>query len=498
MNELLARDVITPTSPVQGSGAAPLPLVVDLDGTLIKTDLLFETANRFVTHRLLRAPSLLGWLVRGRAVMKAELAERAAPDPATLPYHAPLLEWLGAEKAGGRRLILATASHRKLATAVADHLGLFDEVLATEGSVNLKAEHKRDLLVARFGKGGFDYVGNDLADLPVWAAARHAHVVGASPALLAEARRQGSVDRVFASERMPAAAALFKCMRPHQWMKNLLIVVPLLSAHRYGDLQALWATLWAFIAFGLCASSVYVLNDLVDVGDDRHHASKRKRPFAAGQLSLLAGWVAWPTLLLLSFGLAWALLPPIFSAVLAGYLVITMTYSLRFKQYAILDVLLLAGLYTTRIVAGAAAIAVPLSFWLLTFSMFIFLSLALMKRYSELRPARHAGKGGKLRGRGYQHDDLEMVASFGSSSGYLSVLVLALYIQGSDAAQLYQTPRVIWLACPLMLFWISRAWLIAHRGLMHDDPIVFAIKDRISWFTGAGLAAIFAASGAVS
>jgi 4-hydroxybenzoate polyprenyltransferase/phosphoserine phosphatase len=494
MNDLAATE---PTTVTIGGGAA-LPLIVDLDGTLIKTDLLFETANRFITHRLLHAPSLLGWWVQGRAVMKAELADRAAPDPATLPYHAPLIEWLKAEKATGRRVILATASHRKLATAVADHLGLFDEVLATERRVNLKAEHKRDLLVARFGQGGFDYVGNDDADLPVWAAARRAHVVGASPALLKKARRQGVVDRVFESERMPLSAALFKCMRPHQWMKNLLIVVPLLSAHRYGDLQALWATRWAFIAFGLCASSVYVLNDLVDVGDDRHHASKRKRPFAAGQLSLLAGWVAWPALLMLSFLLALTTLPPIFSAVLAGYLVITMAYSLRFKQHAIIDVLLLAGLYTIRIVAGAAAIAVPLSFWLLTFSMFIFLSLAFMKRFSELRAARHDGKAGKLRGRGYQNGDLEIVASFGSAAGYLAVLVLALYIQGSDAAQLYQTPRMIWLACPLMLFWISRAWLIAHRGLMHDDPIIFAIKDRASWCTGVGLAAIFAASGAVT
>jgi 4-hydroxybenzoate polyprenyltransferase/phosphoserine phosphatase len=494
MNDLPATET---TTPISGS-AGTTPLVVDLDGTLIKTDLLVETANHFVTHRLLSAPSLLVWLARGRAVMKAELAERAAPDPATLPYHAPLLDWLKTEKATGRRMVLATASHRKLATAVADHLGLFDEVLATEGSVNLKAERKRDLLVTRFGQGGFDYVGNDAADLPVWAAARQAHVVGASSTVLAMARSQGPVDRVFDTERMPGAAALLKCMRPHQWMKNLLIVVPLLSAHRYGDVQALWATLWAFIAFGLCASSVYVLNDLVDVGDDRHHASKRRRPFASGQLSLLVGWVAWPTLLMLSFLLALATLPLTFAAVLAGYLVITMAYSLRFKQYAILDVLLLAGLYTIRIFAGAAAIAVPLSFWLLTFSLFIFLSLALMKRYSELRPARHRGEAGKLRGRGYQHDDLDMVASFGSSSGYLSVLVLALYIQGGEAAQLYQTPRVIWLACPLMLFWISRAWLIAHRGLMHDDPIVFAIKDRVSWFTGAGLAAIFAASGAVT
>ena len=488
----------TETPPAQVGNSGLPPLVVDLDGTLIKTDLLFETANRFVTHRLLRAPSLIGWLFRGRAVMKAELAERAAPDAATLPYHEPLLAWLHAEKASGRRLVLATASHRTLAEAVAGHLGIFDEVLATEGSVNLKSARKRDLLIARFGEGGYDYVGNDDADLAVWAAARHAHVVGASPALLAKARAQSHVDRVFGSERMPAAAALFKCMRPHQWVKNLLIVVPLLTAHRYGDAQALSATLWAFIAFGLSASSVYVLNDLVDVGDDRHHASKRKRPFAAGQMSLLAGWVAWPTLLGLSFLLAALTLPPIFSAVLAAYLVITLAYSLRFKQYAVLDVLLLAGLYTIRIVAGAAAIAVPLSFWLLTFSMFIFLSLAFMKRFSELRAARQGGKAGTLRGRGYQHDDLEMVASFGSAAGYMSVLVLALYIQGSDAAQLYQTPRVIWLACPLMLFWISRAWLIAHRGLMHDDPIVFAIKDGVSWVTGVGLVAIFAASGAVS
>jgi 4-hydroxybenzoate polyprenyltransferase len=246
------------------------------------------------------------------------------------------------------------------------------------------------------------------------------------------------------------------------------------------------------MVFGLTASSVYILNDLADVADDRHHHRKRFRPFAFGNLSLLTGWVAWPSLLIAAFVLASTLLPASFVWVLGAYFILTLAYSLRLKQSAMLDVLTLAGLYTIRIIAGAAAISVPLSFWLLSFSVFIFLSLAFIKRFSELKTARKSGHEGNIRGRGYVHQDLELVSSMGSSAGYLSVLVLALYIQDAVNANLYGAPQVIWLACPILLYWISRAWLIAHRGQMHDDPIVFAIKDRVSWVVGACFLGVFA------
>ena len=286
--------------------------------------------------------------------------------------------------------------------------------------------------------------------------------------------------------------AMLKAMRLHQWMKNLLVFVPLMAAHQYADVQRDVLALMAFVVFSLTASSVYLLNDLVDVQDDRHHTRKRNRPFASGALSLITGWVAWPVLLLVAATLSVFFMPVLFSVSLGIYFVLTVAYSLHLKQLAVVDVLTLAALYTLRIIAGAAAIDVAMSFWLLLFSMFIFLSLALIKRYSELKVARDAGKTGALRGRGYEAEDLELVSSLGGSAGFIAVLVLALYIQDGQAAHLYATPQVIWLACPVMLFWISRAWLIAHRGRMHDDPIVFALKDKVSWGVGVFMVAVLA------
>lgn len=467
------------------------PLVVDLDGTLIKTDLLLESANQFVLEQPWQICKLLVWLAKGKTVLKTNLAHATRLDAAALPYNTELITWLQQEKAKGRRLVLATASHQLLADQVAAHLDLFDEVLATDTSTNLKSGAKCAALVAKFGDKGFDYIGNDWADLPVWQNACQAHVVSRSTPLINAARAQGNLGRVVADGKPPLAQALLKAMRPHQWMKNLLLLIPLLAAHRYGAATSVWAALLAFLAFGLTASSVYVLNDLADVGNDRHHTRKRLRPFAAGHLSLLHGWLMWPILLFFAFGLASVALPWPFTASLGAYFVLTVAYSLRLKQVPMVDVLTLAGLYTLRIIAGAAAIAVPLTFWLLSFSMFLFLSLAFIKRYSELFSARSNGQSTTLRGRGYTPQDLELVANLGCSAGYTGVLVLALYIQDEHTASLYATPQYIWLACPLLLFWISRAWLIAHRGQMHDDPIVFALKDRVSWAVAALFAAVF-------
>ena len=481
-------------------GSVNSALVVDLDGTLIKTDLLAETASRFLIDQPFRFFKLAVWLAEGKSALKSRLADSTSIDVASLPYNEELLTWLRAEKAQGRRIVLATASHRVLADQVAAHLDLFDEVLATDDTTNLKANAKRDALVKRYGERGFDYVGNDWPDISVWQAAAKSHVVSSSSRLIEKARSHGNLGVVMGDGKPPMAVALFKAMRPHQWMKNLLVFVPLLASHQYMNAVSLMQALLAFVVFGLTASSVYLLNDLVDVADDRHHARKRNRPLAAGDLSLLHGWIAWPVLLVLAFTLAgmvggflWR-----FTASMGIYFVLTVAYSLRLKQIPVVDVLTLAMLYTLRIIAGASAISVPLSFWLLSFSMFIFLSLAFIKRYSELRAARDAGKDGILRGRGYDPQDFELVASLGGSAGYTAVLVLALYIQDSNTASLYATPSLIWLACPLLLFWISRAWLIAHRGNMHDDPIVFALKDRVSWIVVALFGAVLVLAKVVS
>lgn len=468
-------------------------LVVDLDGTLIKTDLLAETASRFLIDQPFRFFKLLVWLAEGKSALKSRLAESTCIDVASLPYNEELLILLRTEKARGRRIVLATASHRLLAEQVAVHLNLFDEVLATDGITNLKASAKRDALVCRYGEQGFDYVGNDWPDVTVWQSAAKAHLVSNSASLIEKVRSYGNLGVLMGDGKPPLAVALFKAMRPHQWMKNLLVFIPLLAAHQYMHVASVMQAFLAFVVFGLTASSVYLLNDLVDVVDDRHHARKRHRPLASGNLSLLHGWAAWPVMLLSAFLLAGPVggMPWRFIASLALYVVLTMAYSLRLKQVPIVDVLTLAALYTLRIIAGAAAIAVPLSFWLLLFSMFLFLSLAFIKRYSELRAAREAGKVGILRGRGYDPQDLELVSSLGGSAGYTAVLVLALYVQDAHTASLYAAPQLIWLACPLLLYWISRAWLIAHRGNMHDDPIVFALKDRVSWAIVALFAAVF-------
>ncbi|MEY4363884.1 MAG: hypothetical protein RLZZ24_1236 [Pseudomonadota bacterium] len=478
--------------------SSSLALVVDLDGTLIRTDLLMESANRWLIEHPLGLGRLALSLLQGRASLKAWLANEAAPEVEGLPFNTDLLAWLQTQKQAGRRIVLATASHERLAQAVVAHLNqslatpLFDEVLATQGEVNLKSQAKRDALVAQFGERGFEYVGNDRADLAVWASAALAHVVSDDTAWVTRLRQQFQVGEVFSTGRLSPWRALLKALRLHQWAKNLLVFVPLLAAHVYGDATLVAQAGLAFVAFGLAASSVYVLNDLADVQDDRHHARKRHRPFAGGHLSLLHGWLLWPGLLLCSALLVWQTLPTLFAGVLASYVLITTLYSLWLKQWAVVDVLTLAWLYTMRIIGGAVAIGVPMSFWLLLFSMFIFLSLALIKRYSELKVARDSGHAGLLRGRGYAADDLELVASLGGSAGFISVLVLALYIQDAHTAQLYLSPEVIWVLCPVMLFWISRAWLIAHRGQMHDDPIVFALKDRVSWGVAALMALVLA------
>lgn len=455
----------------------PAPLCVDLDGTLLRSDLLLESTLALLARRPWLAFALPWWLLRGKAHLKQAIARRASVDPATLPYDPRVLEALEAAGREGRRRVLCTASDRALAAPVAAHLGCFEEVLASDGTTNLGGRAKARALVERFGERGFDYAGNAPVDLAVWARARRALVVNAGRGL---ARRAAGACEVEAHWPAEAAgpSAWFRALRLHQWLKNLLVFVPLLASHRVLEPSALLAAGLAFVAFGLCASGVYLLNDLLDLEADRQHPRKRLRPFAAGRLPLLHGIALAPALALAGLALAWWVSPP-FAAVLASYYALTLAYSLRLKRAPMLDVLVLAALYTVRIIGGAVAIASALSFWLLAFSMFIFLSLAMLKRYTEL--AAMAGDGRtRAAGRGYTTDDLPLVQSLGGAAGYLAVLVLALYINSPESQVLYARPEVLWLLCPLLLFWIGRSWLVAHRGGMHDDPVVFAATDRVS------------------
>ncbi len=471
---------------MQQSSATSPPLIVDLDGTLLRTDLLLETLLVLARERPLALILALGELRRGKAAFKAHLRIHSAPDIPSLPLNGALLARLRTERASGRTLVLATASDRHLAGIFADHLGLFDDVLASNGQKNLKGSVKAAELVARYGKGGFDYAGDSRADLPVWAAARQAIVVGNRPL----AKAAASVTEV--DQRItppPKLTALLKAIRPHQWVKNLLLFLPLIAAHQLSDSAALLASNLAFLVFSLTASSVYLLNDLLDLPSDRAHPRKRQRPFAAGTLSLASGLLLSPLLLLAAVGLSLLFLPTVFSLILLGYYLLTTAYSFGLKRKPVVDVLLLAALYTVRVIAGAAAVAIVPSFWLLAFSMFIFLSLALAKRYNELDSLRRRGELTAV-GRGWHVDDLPLVQSLGTGAGLISVLVMALYINSPQAQQLYMLSEILWLVFPLLLYWITRLWFKTHRGEMHDDPVVFAIRDRVSLLTGALTAAI--------
>jgi 4-hydroxybenzoate polyprenyltransferase len=464
------------------------PLCVDLDGTLIRSDLLIESALSLLAKQPLSLFWMLGWLLRGKAYLKKQIALRVEIDPAALPYNAELVSWL-AEQRGSRRMVLCTASDMKLAAPVAAHVAVFDEVIASEGTVNLSGSNKARELVEKFGEKGFDYIGNAPVDLAVWKHANGALVVEQGDSLSNAAARVTTVIKRFPVKR-GGIRTWAKALRVHQWIKNVLVFLPLLAAHRILELEAVATTVLAFVCFGLCASSVYLTNDLLDLPSDRQHHRKRHRPFAAGTLPLIAGPILAVVLLIAGFTLAFAVSRQ-FAAVLLGYYILTTAYSFQLKRIMMLDVVVLATLYTTRILAGTAAIATQPSFWLLAFSMFIFLSLAMVKRYVELLSLQASGKV-KASGRGYDVDDIPLIQSLGASSGYLAVLVLALYVDSTASMKLYAHPHYLWLLCPLLLYWISRTWAIAHRGVMHDDPVVFAVMDRTSRVLGAVAAVIVA------
>ncbi len=457
------------------------PLVVDLDGTLIRSDLLIESFLLLIRLSPLNIFRVFFWLLKGKAFLKSEIARHVDIPVEWLPYNLELIEYLKAQKKAGREIILATASHVRYAHAVAQHLGIFDDVLATDDTRNLSGTAKRSALTERYGEKQYVYAGNAPVDLKVW---DHCHqaIVVADKGLVKQAEKHCPIEKHFEPKK-PGLKVVLKALRVHQWVKNGLIFVPLLTAHVLTDAKLLVAGMLAFFAFSFCASSVYFLNDLLDLNDDRRHATKRNRPFAAGTLSLIAGLVGTPILLLMAAAICW-FLPWEFALVLGIYYLMTVAYSFKLKRVVMIDVITLAALYTIRIVAGAAAVAVTLSFWLLSFSVFVFLSLAIVKRYTELMKLKEKSVK-KTLGRGYQVEDLELLSSLGGSAGYISVLVLALYINSADVKGMYDQPQLMWPVCLVMLYWISRVWIIAHRGNMDDDPIVFALKDRISMVCGA-------------
>jgi 4-hydroxybenzoate polyprenyltransferase/phosphoserine phosphatase len=491
------------------------PLIVDLDGTLIHTDMLHESALRVLQDKpfdFLRIPY---WLVQGRAAVKQQLARRASFDPASLPYNRELLDWIRLQRAQGRKVILCTAADHAIAASISAYLGIFDEVMASDGVTNLSGVNKAEALEQRFGSGGFDYVGNSRSDLAVWQRARHAIVANASIGLQKQVEQCCKVEKVFVA---PSAefATWRKMLRLHQWMKNILLFVPFFAAHQIANPNT-WESLFlAFVSFSLCASSVYIANDMLDLESDRQHPHKKKRPFASGSVQVWIGVVLAPILLCASIVLA-RFVGGNFLAWLLLYFALTCAYSLGLKRLILVDCLTLAMLYTLRIVAGAAAANMPLSFWLLAFSVFLFLSLAYIKRYAELqlysnRDPNHASSqdsdqntrhdlqrekqqihGQQIHGRGYRIADAPLVQIMGIASGYAAVIVLAFYLNSDKVVRLYRTPEMVWGEVPVTLFWISWMWVQAHRGQMNDDPLIFALKDKASLLAGAAFVAVLIA-----
>ena len=449
------------------------PIVVDLDGTLVATDTLAESVLQLVKTSPARIAALPLWLASGKAGFKQALAKHSQISVATLPYNRELLDFLREEKANGRRIILATAAHKSIARRVAEHLEVFDDVIATSGGDNLKGERKLAAIEALVGNQ-FVYIGDHAADLPIWQRAQQAMLVAPRSGAGARLRREVTFAREFYGEGRVLPAWLH-ALRVHQWVKNLLIFVPLLTSFGFLDPGHVFTTACGFLIFSVAASANYILNDLFDLDSDRAHPRKRNRAFASGRIGVLHG--AAVALCLLALALTAApILSLKFALVLVAYLFITVTYSLALKRYVLIDVLTLGLLYTLRIIAGAAVIGVVMSPWLLAFSVFLFISLALVKRCSELVSLERAGRT-SASGRDYQVSDLAVLWPLGIGTTLAAVVVFGLFINAPDTQVRYLTPNLLWLVAFGLTYWLGRLWIKTLRGEMHDDPILFAARD---------------------
>ena len=489
---------IDPAAAAKAVDPSQVPLFVDLDGTLISTDLLWESLFALLKQRPWLIFVLPFWAMRGKSALKDKISQTISLAPDALPYEPSVLELIRRRREAGGPVFLATASPETWAKPIAAHLGMFDGVLATRPGLNLKGERKLEAISQLCGQRGwpsFDYAGDAHADLPIWRASHAAYVVGVGGSLAKRVQGLGPDVAVhhLGKPSKPLRAA-FKAMRPHQWAKNGLIFVPVLTGHKIFDAGAMTAASLAFVAFSLCASAIYLVNDLTDLAVDREHAEKRRRPFASGRLPLSWGPPMMAVLLASSFAIAGLMLPLSFLAVLSLYLVLTTLYSFIIKSRLMVDVLTLASLYSLRIFAGGVATNIVISEWLIGFSMFFFLSLAFAKRFIELDRAIQAGKPDRIKGRGYVPGDLGLVESFGATSGYLSVLVLSLYIRSDEVRPLYTRPELLWLIVLGMIYWISRVWFLAKRRELPGDPVVFALRDRHSWIIGIMSTAVLAAA----
>jgi 4-hydroxybenzoate polyprenyltransferase len=473
------------------SPALDRPLCVDLDGTLVKSDTLVDSLLLLVRTRPLEALKAPLWVFQGKAHLKRQVTARVTLNVEHLPYNRPLLEYLMAQRGEGRKLYLATGADAGLADRIAQHLNIFEGVLSSDGATNNIGPNKLNGFRNRFA-GEFDYIGNARPDLPLLAAAAAPMVANPSAGLRMAMRARGLKPEHTFTDHTSPLRTFIKAIRVHQWAKNTLIFVPPLLAHSVRS-NVMLSALLAFICFSLCASGTYIINDLLDIEADRQHPRKRKRAFASGNLSAASGMAISAVFLAASLTGAVLLLPHSFVGWLLLYLVTTLAYSLVLKRIVILDVVVLSALYTLRMLAGAAATDTYISPWLAAFAVFMFLSLAMVKRFSELQNVRSAGTQ-LSNGRGYLLNDIEQVRSFGTSSAFAAIVIFSVYIGQPEVHSLYHHHNRMWLMTPLMILWLCRVWLLASRGELDEDPVVFALTDRMSLLMGAAAVAIALAS----
>lgn len=465
------------------------PLCVDLDGSLTPTDTLWEGCLKLIRSNPAYLAKMLYWLLLGKARFKQQVSKRISLDPDLLPYTESLLDYLRTQKKAGRELCLVTAANTDIADAIAGKLGVFDKILASDETTNLSGRNKADRLIGEYGEKGFVYAANARIDMAIWQHAAAAILVNAPQKLGRLVKKKGiKIEAVFSIESKGILRSLVRNMRLHQWAKNSLLFVPVILATSQ-PLAAWLNVVLGFFAFSLTASSIYIINDLFDLEADRKHPKKRNRPFASAVLPIPVGIMAVPILLGSAAIMAWQV-NLMFSLLLVVYVILTTAYSIILKLRALIDVFTLAMLYTLRIIAGVFAANIVVSHWLLAFSVFFFLSFAFAKRYSELRNLAEAGDLSATT-RGYMVSDLPIISLFGVTSSYLAIMVMIMYIHDLQANRMYSEPMWLWGISVVMLYWVSRVWLKAYRGLMDEDPVLFAMRDRVSYMVAIVVAVSF-------
>lgn len=465
-------------------------LVCDLDNCLIKTDLLFEQWLVLLKSKPGVWIISFLWLLRGKAYFKHQLALHTKFQPSSLPFRQEMVKYLQKQSHAGDTLILASASPQEWCDAIASHLGLFKHVIGSSSSENRKGRNKLRAIKEITKDAPFAYAGDAPVDLEVWSESASIIAVNTSATLKNKIQALNKPTEYFEDDKKSLAKLIVKQLRPHQWIKNVLVFLPALAGHRFQSAEVIINGSLAFVGFSLSASFVYILNDLLDLSADRNHHSKKNRPFASGNLPLIYGFVLLPLLLAGSLGVS-LLLPAQYLGWILTYLILNLAYSLYLKQSVVVDIIILSLMYTLRIFAGSAATSVPVSERLLSFSTLFFFSLACIKRYTEIIRSKNKIT---IDGRGYRQVDHPMVQSLGVGAGLLSILIVLLYLQSEDVRKLYTQAQHLWFATPVLLFWISRMWILTNRDEIHDDPVVFAVKDKVSWVCLVVLAVIFGIS----